>query len=105
MVLNHPTQGLPQLQNQGFVPTPQGSHAGTPCQTDDELDELPDVESVDPKHSRGKPGRTTGRPGRTEEIKGKYKSLLKLKLGPILSGDLSICKILFVESLQNYGVS
>ena len=65
MVLNHPTQGLPQ---QGVLPTPQGSHTGTPCQTDNELDELPDVESVDPKHSRR-------RPDRTEEIKGKYKSL------------------------------
>ena len=71
MVLNHPTQGLPQLQNPGFVPTPQGSHTGTPCQTDDEPDELLDVESVEPKNSRRKPGRT-------EEIKGKYKSLLKL---------------------------
>ena len=80
MVLyNHPTHlGLPQLQNPGFVQTPQGSHTGTPCQTDDELDELPDVESVDPKHSGWKPGRTTERSGRTEEIKGKYKSLLKL---------------------------
>lgn len=78
MVLNHPTQGLPQLQNPGFASTPQGSHTGTPCQTDDELDELPDVESVDPKRSGWKPGRTMGRPGRTEEIKGKYKSLLKL---------------------------
>ena len=71
----HPTQGLPQQQNQGFVPTPQGSHAGTPSQTDDELDELPDVESVDPKHSRRRPGRTRRRLGRTEEIRGKYKSL------------------------------
>ena len=66
---------LPQQQNQGFVPTPQGSHTGTPSQTDDELDELPGVESVDPKHSRRRPGRTRRRPGRTEEIRGKYKSL------------------------------
>ena len=66
MVLyNHPTHlGLPQLQNPGFVQTPQGSHTGTPCQTDDELDELPDVESVDPKHSGWKPKiRLTGLTG------------------------------------------
>lgn len=74
LVLDHPAEGLQHKQNKGFVPTPQGSHAGTPSQTDDELDELPDVESVNPKHSRR-------RPGRTEEIKGKYKSLRKLKFG------------------------
>ncbi|XP_029208472.2 uncharacterized protein LOC114972102 isoform X2 [Acropora millepora] len=68
-MLVHPTQVLPQQQNQGFVPTPQGSHTGTPSQTDDELDELPGVESVDPKHSRRRPGRTRRRPGRTEEIR------------------------------------
>ncbi|XP_074620698.1 uncharacterized protein LOC141879336 isoform X2 [Acropora palmata] len=55
-------EGLQQKQNKGFVPTPQGSHTVTPSQTDDELDDLPDVESINPKRPRR-------RPSRTEEIK------------------------------------
>ena len=72
LVLNLPAERLQQKQNKGFVPTPQGSHTVTPSQTDDELDELPDVESINPKRPRR-------RPSRTKEIKGKYKSLWKLK--------------------------
>ena len=72
LIRDHPEGGLQQKQNKGFVPTPQGSYTVTPSQTDDELDELPDVESINPKHSRR-------RPCRAKEIKGKYKSLWKLK--------------------------
>ena len=78
LILNHPAEGLQQKQNKGFVPTPQGSHTVTPSQTDDELDDLPDVESINPKRPRR-------RPSRTEEIKGKYKSLWKLKFKMVLS--------------------
>lgn len=71
LIRDHPEGGLQQKQNKGFVPTPQGSHTVTPSQTDDELDDLPDVESINPKRPRR-------RPRQTEEIKGKCKSLWKL---------------------------
>ena len=64
LILDHLAERLQQKQNKGFVPTPQGSHTITPSQTDDELDDLPDVESIIPKRPRR-------RPSRTEEIKGK----------------------------------
>ena len=64
LILDHPAERFQQKQNKGFVPTPQGSHTVTPSQTDDELDDLPDVESINPKRPRR-------RPSRTEEIKGK----------------------------------
>ena len=63
LLLNNPAQQLKQEWN------PQGSHTGTPSQTDDVFDDqLGDVVFVNPKHSRGQPVRTV-------EERGKYKSL------------------------------
>ena len=69
-VADLPVQGLRQKQNQSFESTPQGSHTGTPSQTDDEPGESP--EASNSKHSRR-------RPFRTEEKKGTVNKLVIVK--------------------------
>lgn len=70
-VVDLPVQGLQQKQNQSFESTPQGSHTGTPSQTDDvQPGESP--EASNSKHSRRQPFRT-------EEKKGTVNKLVIVK--------------------------